>query len=110
MKQAEAAGVERPAAREAALDRLTTSEEVAVIKRLAVYSDTVDEAARLCEPHRVVFYLIDLAADFHRFYNRHRVLTDDRQVSQARLYLAWAVGEVVRQGLELLGVRAPEEM
>jgi arginyl-tRNA synthetase len=58
----------------------------------------------------VVFYLIDLAGEFHRFYNRHRVLTDDAERTAARLYLAWAVGKVVRQGLELLGVRAPEEM
>lgn len=110
MKQAQAAGIGRPAASEAALDVLSNSEEVAVIKRLAVYSDIVDEAARLSEPHRVVFYLIDLAADFHRFYNRHRVLTEDARLSGARLYLAWAVGEVVRDGLKLLGVRAPEEM
>ncbi len=110
MKQASAAGVVVPAARDAALHRLVTEEEVAVIKRLATYPDVVEDAVRQCEPHRVVFYLIDLAADFHRFYNRHRVLSEDRALSLARLYLAWAAGQVVRKGLTLLGVSAPEEM
>ncbi|MCX8073250.1 MAG: arginine--tRNA ligase [Candidatus Binatia bacterium] len=110
MKQAAAQGVSRPAASAAALQTLTAPEEVAVTKLLASYADVVEEAARVCEPHRVVFYLIDLAGEFHRFYNRHRVLTENPEQSGARLYLAWAVGKVVRHGLELLGVRAPEEM
>ncbi len=110
MKQAVATGVSRPAAVDAPLQLLTAPEEVAVTKLLASYPDVVEDAARLCEPHRVVFYLIDLAAEFHRFYNRHRVLTEDVQQSRARLYLAWAAGRVVRLGLGLLGVRAPEEM
>ena len=59
------------------LDTLTAPEEMAVIKLLAQYTDTVEEAARALEPHRVVFYLIELASEFHRFYNRHRVLTED---------------------------------
>ncbi|GBD25755.1 Arginine--tRNA ligase [bacterium HR30] len=110
MKQAASLGVVRPQASDAPLHLLTAAEEVAVTKLLASYPDIVEEAARFCEPHRVVFYLIDLAGEFHRFYNRHRVLTEDAEQSQARLYLVWAVGKVVRLGLELLGVRAPEEM
>jgi arginyl-tRNA synthetase len=70
----------------------------------------VEEAARALEPHRVVFYLIELAGEFHRFYNRHRVLTDDAQRTAARLYLASAVGKVIRSGLQLVGVSAPESM
>ena len=57
-----------------------------------------------------MFYLIDLASEFHRFYNHHRVLTDDPERSAARLYLADAVAKVIRSGLGLLGVRAPEKM
>jgi|DewCreStandDraft_4_1066084.scaffolds.fasta_scaffold06312_11 arginyl-tRNA synthetase len=110
MKQAAAAGVALRPAAESALASLVEPEEVAVTKRLSAFPDVVEDAARFCEPHRVVFYLIDLAGEFHRFYNRHRVLTDDAERTAARLYLAWAVGKVVRQGLELLGVRAPEEM
>lgn len=110
MKQAASAGVALPAAADAPLHLLTTEEELAVTKLLSSYPDVVEDAARFCEPHRVVFYLIDLAGEFHRFYNRHRVLTEDAAQSRARLYLAWSVGRVVRLGLELLGVRAPEEM
>jgi len=110
MKQATAAGVSLRPAAESTLASLVEPEEVAVTKRLSAFPDVVEDAARFCEPHRVVFYLIDLAGEFHRFYNRHRVLTDDAERTAARLYLAWAVGKVVRQGLELLGVRAPEEM
>lgn len=110
MKQAERAGVGLPEPHELSVERLSSEEEIAVMKRLAAYADVIEEAARQCEPHRVVFYLIDLAADFHRFYNRHRILGEDRPTSLARLYLAWAVGAVVRKGLTLLGVRAPEEM
>lgn len=89
---------------------LTEPEEVAVIKLLAQYGDTVDEAAEALEPHRVVFYLIELASEFHRFYNRHRIITDDRQRSAARLFLARALRSVIRQGLDLVGVSAPETM
>ena len=67
-------------------------------------------AARELEPHRVVFFLLDLAAAFHRYYNKHRVLTDDAAVTQARLALLRAVRDVIRGALGLAGVRAPERM
>jgi len=81
-----------------------------VVKLLAQYTDTVEDAVRALEPHRVVFYLIDLASEFHRFYNRHRVITEEPARTAARLYLASAVGKIVRMGLALLGVSAPEKM
>ena len=80
------------------------------IKLLAQYTDTVEEAARVLEPHRIIFYLIDLASEFHRFYNRHRIITEDGELTGARLYLAWAVGKVLRSGLATVGVSAPEQM
>ena len=67
-------------------------------------------SARALEPHRVVFYLIELASEFHRFYNRHRVMTEDRGRTLARLYLSGAVAKVMRSALGLLGVSAPETM
>jgi len=109
-EQAAKAGVQRGPAAASHLEALTAPEELAVIKLLAQYTDVVEDAARTLEPHRVVFYLIDLASEFHRFYNRHRVLTDDAQRTAARLYLARAVQRVVRMGLGLLGVQAPEKM
>jgi len=109
-RQAREAGIDRPRAAAAHLDLLTATEEVAVVKLLAQYADVVEEAARALEPHRLVFYLIDLASEFHRFYNRHRIITEDAAQTAARLYLAWAVGTVVKAGLSLLGVSAPEKM
>jgi len=103
-------GVALAAAAASHLETLGAPEEVAVVKLLARFTDTVEDAARTLEPHRVVFYLIDLASEFHRFYNHHRVLTEDPERSAARLYLADAVAKVIRSGLGLLGVRAPEKM
>jgi arginyl-tRNA synthetase len=110
LEQADRAGVRPTSAAGAHLDVLAAPEEVAVVKLLAQYTDTVEAAARTLEPHKVVFYLIDLASEFHRFYNRHRVLTDDSQRTAARLYLSTAVQRVVRSGLTLLGVHAPDKM
>jgi arginyl-tRNA synthetase len=109
-KQATAAGVRLASASQSHLEALVEPEEVALIKLLARYTDTVEDAAQSIEPHRVVFYLIELASDFHRFYNRHRVLTEDPQRTSARLYLTWATGQVAKHGLALLGVQAPESM
>jgi arginyl-tRNA synthetase len=109
-RQARAAGVQLAPAAASHLQLLTAPEETAVVKLLAQFTDVVEEAARALEPHRIVFYLIDLASEFHRFYNRHRVVTEERARTAARLYLASAVGKVVRLGLGLVGVSAPERM
>jgi len=109
-RQASAAGIEPSHVAAAPLEPLSTPEELTVIKLLAQYGDVVEDAARALEPHRVVFYLIELASEFHRFYNRHRVVTEDRATTLARLRLAGAVRTVLRDGLELLGVSAPESM
>ncbi|MFN8627108.1 MAG: arginine--tRNA ligase [Candidatus Binatia bacterium] len=92
------------------LETLTAPEEIAVVKLLAQFTDVVEDAARALEPHRVVFFLIDLASEFHRFYNRHRVLTEDTGRTAARLYLARATQIVIRKGLALLGAEAPDKM
>jgi len=109
-RQADGAGVALSSAAAAHLETLTAPEEMTVVKLLAQYADTVEGAAQALEPHRIVFYLIELASEFHRFYNRHRVITADRQRTAARLYLAWAVRRVIKAGLDLVGVQAPETM
>jgi arginyl-tRNA synthetase len=109
-EQATKHGVHAASADASYLETLTAPEEIAVVKLLAQFTDVVEDAARALEPHRVVFYLIDLASEFHRFYNRHRVLTDDPQRTAARLYLARATQTVIRKGLGLLGVDAPDKM
>jgi arginyl-tRNA synthetase len=110
LRQAEEAHVPQRRAAESHLGLLTAPEEATVTRLLAQFADTVEEAARALEPHRLVFYLMDLASEFHRFYHRHRVVTDDAQRTAARLYLARAVGKVIRMGLGHLGVSAPATM
>ena len=89
---------------------LQEPEEIQLIKTLARYPETVAASAENLEPHRVTYYLMSLAAAFHAYYNKHRVLSDDPVLSRGRLYLVEAVRKVIRNGLGLLGVGAPEKM
>ena len=89
---------------------LALDEEQALIKRLLQYPELVAGAARAREPHRVAYYLSELAGLFHPYYKGHRVITADRATTLARLGLCAAVGQVVRNGLDLLGVSAPDSM
>jgi arginyl-tRNA synthetase len=109
-RQAEAAGLALPPIAEVEVERLSSAEEIELIKQLALFPDAVGDATADLEPHRLVFHLIDLAATFHRFYNQHRILGEEPPVSRARLYLTSATRHVIRRGLYLLGVRAPETM
>jgi arginyl-tRNA synthetase len=92
------------------LDMLDNDNEKALIKRLDQYIDVVRSACSSAEPHLVANYLKDLAAEFHGFYNNHKVICDDANLRDARLVLSQAVGQVIRNGLSLLGVAAPEQM
>ncbi len=84
--------------------------ENALLGHLIAYPDAVERAAREFSPHLIAFYLRDLAAEFHSYYNTTRMLVEDGPVRLARLALARAVQQVVRNGLGLLGVSAPEKM
>ena len=89
---------------------LRLPEEQTIIKRLLQYPSLVAGAARAREPHRLAYYLSELAGLYHPYYKSRRVITEDRDLTLARLGLAAAVGQVVRNGLDLLGVSAPESM
>ncbi len=89
---------------------LRLPEEQTIIKRLLQYPSLVAGAARAREPHRLAYYLSELAGLYHPYYKSCRVITEDRDLTLARLGLAAAVGQVVRNGLDLLGVSAPESM
>ncbi|MGD8961141.1 MAG: arginine--tRNA ligase [Desulfobacterales bacterium] len=93
-----------------AVARLTAPEEIDLIKALARYPDILAGSAKTMEPHRVTYYLMELASAFHTYYNKHRVLTDDDLLRCGRLNLILAVQKVIRNGLTLLGVSAPERM
>jgi arginyl-tRNA synthetase len=103
-------GMAIPALGEVDFDRLTLEDELALAKILSRYPETLEGAARHFEPHRIVFFLQDLAARFHSYYNKGRVLIDDVETSRARLYLVNSVRVVLENALLLLGVSAPERM
>jgi len=94
----------------AALDALASEPELRLLEHLMEYPAIVESAARELAPHLVAFYLRDVAAEFHSYYNGTRFLVDDDAVKHARLALAGAVRQVLRNGLGLLGVSAPEKM
>ncbi len=111
-------GIAAPAAwAEADLAPLGAPEELALVKTLLRYPPTVAGAARACEPHRVAVYLYDLAAQLHAYHHLgthtpalRMVRPEEPQVTRARLGLARAVAQVLRNGLGLLGIAAPESM
>src|SRR5213596_1528892 len=97
-----------PAARPAS--PLDAPEERALVRALAAYPEVVRGAAAAREPHRIPAYLLETAAALHRFYHACRVVSDDAARSRDRLLLTAAVRTVLRNGLALLGVSAPERM
>lgn len=113
-RRAKEAGIVLPA--QADLSRLDTA-ELALVKRMAQFPRIAEGAAAAREPHRIAFYLYDLAAEFHALWNqgnddpsRRFLLVDDVETTAARLFLADAVGQVIRGGLAIMGVEAVEEM
>jgi len=92
------------------LSLLKEPEEVHLIKHLIDYPELVLGAAQAREPHRIPTYLQDLAGVFHNFYHKHRVVTEDQGLTNARLDLCQAARTVIANGLKLLGVSAPERM
>ncbi len=89
---------------------LEQDEEIALLKKLLLYPLIFEGAVRALEPHRITFYLQELASLFHYFYTKHRVLTEDRDITMARLLLCKGVLIVLREGFGILGITAPEKM
>ncbi|HNU84699.1 MAG: arginine--tRNA ligase [Pseudomonadota bacterium] len=103
-------GVDVPAGESAALHLLKLPEEIQLIKSITRYPEVIEGAAKALEPHRVTFFLNELAGIFHSYYNKNRVITDDEALSRARLFLVHSIGQVLRNALGVLGVSAPEKM
>jgi arginyl-tRNA synthetase len=96
---------------------LLDDDELALVKRAAQYSRTIEGAAMTHEPHRIAFYLYDLASDFHALWNRGNddpsrrfLIENNPQLSRARLELALGIAQIIKSGLDLMGVAATEEM
>ncbi len=92
------------------LERLVEAHELDLLKALSRYPEVVEAAATNEEPHQLTHYLRELANDFHTYYNAHQFLVDDAALRDARIKLILAAREVLRNGLNLLGVSAPEQM
>jgi arginyl-tRNA synthetase len=92
---------------------LLGTEEIELAKRIVGFPGVVTGAVESLEPHRIPFYLLDLAGEFHRYYNKsaNRIINrDDPKLSEARLFLAGVLRDVIAGGLDLLGVNAPDRM
>ncbi|PLY01104.1 MAG: arginine--tRNA ligase [Desulfuromonas sp.] len=109
-RNAEQAGVALPEAGAVDFSVLTDADELALAKQMNRLTEVVEQAAAGYEPHRIVYYLHDLAALFHSYYNRQKVLVDDQATAQARLYLVTCVRIVLANALQMLGVSAPTSM
>src|SRR5262249_26847564 len=96
--------------RNADLSPLESPHEEALLRRIADFPEELAAAARDLAPHLVTFHLRELAAEFHSYYNAEQFLVDEPRLRQARLALVVAVGQVIRNGLRVLGVSAPEKM
>jgi arginyl-tRNA synthetase len=102
--------IDHAADQDMALNRLVEPEEIQLIRTLDQFPEVVKKGANFREPHRITYFLMNLASAFHSYYNKHRVLADDPALVQARLSLVMAVRRIIRIGLTLLGVSAPEKM
>jgi len=109
-RQAAEQGIAMPRLTEIDTSALAEPADLALIKLLLQFPELVKGAARAREPHRVAYWLQQLASEFHAWYKNHRVIQDDTRLMLARLALCATVGTVIKNGLDLLGVSAPESM
>ena len=109
-KQAEERGIPMPSVDSTDLSLLVLPEEIRMIKLIASYPELIEASAQALEPHRITFYLQELATALHNYYFHHRVITDDRKLTEARLILLQGVKQVLKSGLTIIGVSAPERM
>jgi arginyl-tRNA synthetase len=109
-EQARKAGLEIGERGAVPIERLELAEEMELIRTMIQLDDVLEESVKELEPHRLVFFLLELAGEFHRYYNRHRVISEDRALSFARLLLVENIQKTIRRGLDILGVEAPLKM
>ena len=111
-REAEKAGLVLPAEPDQINLALLSEEELALARRLLDLPEVVRGSVEDLEPHRIPFYLLELAGEFHRYYNKpaNRIIGPDQELSRARLFLAGLIRSGIASGLRLLGVSAPERM
>jgi len=110
LRKAADEGIVLQAVEDVDVSPLLSAEEQALVAQLLAYPEMLDTAANRLEAYRVATYVMKLAANFHSFYHKNRVVTDDVALTQARLLLARAVKQVIANALAVLGVSAPDKM
>mgnify|MGYP001772921023 CR=1 FL=1 len=95
---------------QANLNRLSEGEEIEILKKLSEFSDVVELSALGFAPYKIVYYLLELASLFHEYYNKFKIIGEDKELSLARLALSEGCRVVINNGLNLLGVNSPEKM
>ncbi len=109
-KKAVEKNITRAGLEDVSLEKLSLPEEMNMLKALASFPELVENAALDLSPHRIIFFLMDLAGQFHSYYNSHLVISDDKELTQARLWLAESLRIVFHNGLRMVGLSAPESM
>ncbi len=110
LRQAEEKGVEVVGAQNADLSLLCEPEEFGLLKQMASFPTIIESCALELEPYRVIFYLLELAGLFHSYYNKHKVISDDDALSKSRLCLVSGLKRIFGNGLNMVGLGAPEVM
>jgi arginyl-tRNA synthetase len=110
LKMAQERGITLPVYTDIDPTLLREPEELSLIKMMARYPEMIEGAAKSLEPHRITFYLNELAGVFHSYYNKNKVISDDMKLTASRLYLMKTICIVLRNALKILGVNAPEKM
>ncbi len=110
LRQAPKKGIEHVGHAKADLSLLQEKQEIELLKIAAAFPEMLENAAKELAPHKVIFYLIELAGQFHSYYNKYKVIGDDIALSQSRLCLVEALQTVLGNGLRIIGLSAPEKM
>jgi len=109
-REAESRNLLVPKSDKVDMSLLDLEEEQHIIKTLAKYPELIEDAARAYEPHRLTYYLQDLAGLLHNYYFKHRVIADDVERTGAKLFLMKQIKTVIQSALRILGVNAPDRM
>jgi arginyl-tRNA synthetase len=110
LRQAEEKGVAIPEYSAIDSSLLVESEELKLLKTMSGFPQIIESSALDLAPHKIIFYLMELAGQLHSYYNKHKVLTDNEPLSGARLCLIRAIQVVLKNGLNMVGLSAPERM
>ncbi|MGB3211562.1 MAG: arginine--tRNA ligase [Desulforhopalus sp.] len=110
LRQAADKGFEEPVFDAVNSELLTEPEELKLLKTMSTFPASIEASALELAPHKIIFYLMDLAGQLHSYYNKHKVITDDLPLSRARLCMIKALQVVLKNGLEIVGLSAPKSM